>query len=219
MTKSVQEKLEVPAEILGRSSQAQEPSTFEELLNRIRAGSEEAVWELLERYSRNVLRLVRKKLPPELRPKLDSIDIVQSVWKSFLRGRASAEDARTMEGFLAYLVGIAKHKIGETHRHYLRSQASNIRREVAFDPLAEAAALGRGTPEPPPANRRFDPAEELAEVRENWTRAMHKVGAPSRQVVQLRLEGFTLDEIADRLAISKSTVRRILRSIEQSLVA
>jgi len=39
------------------------------------------------------------------------------------------------------------------------------------------------------------------------------------QAVHLKLQGLTLDEIAERMALSKSTVRRILDSVLQSLTA
>jgi DNA-binding CsgD family transcriptional regulator len=38
-----------------------------------------------------------------------------------------------------------------------------------------------------------------------------------RNVVQLKLEGHTLDEIADRVGASKRTVQRLLASVLQSL--
>src|SRR5262249_14283511 len=53
------------------------------LMERIRAGSQEAARELCDRYGSHILRVVRRKLDKKLRSKFDSVDFLQSVWTSF----------------------------------------------------------------------------------------------------------------------------------------
>jgi RNA polymerase sigma factor (sigma-70 family) len=189
--------------------------SFEEIIRCIGGGSEAAVWELLDRYSKNILRVVRRHLPAEIRNKVDSVDIVQSVWKSFLLKDRDLEQAISAERFVAYLAGMARLKVLETHRHFTRREAFDIRREVPLvrqlggDPNKEDCFI----------DRRCDAPSAVVRAQDNWERAMEKAGDRGQQVVQLKLQGLTLDEIAEQLQLSKSTVRRILDSMLQSLTA
>jgi RNA polymerase sigma factor (sigma-70 family) len=191
--------------------------SLEALLAEIAAGSDTAVWEVIERYSKNILRVVRRTLPAEIQKKLDPSDVVQSVWKSLLRRGASAEFA-TADRFMAYIVGMARLKVFETHRRFTKYQATNIRREVAVSPnqrhddrddleRTELADPKRQTP------------DSIAAFRENWNLALDQSGRRGLEVVKLRLQGYTLDEIAERLAISKRTVQRVLGELFASLTA
>src|SRR4051794_37316693 len=74
-------------------------------LARIRAGDEEAARELLTRYEAQVRLVVRRQLPRLLRSRFDSLDFLQSVWRSFFRrmqaGPEEFEDPQYLVGFLA----------------------------------------------------------------------------------------------------------------------
>jgi RNA polymerase sigma factor (sigma-70 family) len=192
-----------------------EKRTFDELMNAVTGGSQEAVWELLDRYSTNILRVVRRHLPDQIRTKVDSVDIVQSVWESLLK---HPPELVSGEAFMAYLAAMARNKTLETYRHYTQSQARNVSREL---PLAsasnadttrknsESASLATGPQSSPVA---------IACARETWSRAVMKHGERAEQVVELRLQGMSLDEIAKHLQVSKSTVRRELQYMLESLL-
>jgi len=47
------------------------------LMRRVSRGSEDATWELIERFGRAIQRAVRRALNKELRRKFDSLDFVQ----------------------------------------------------------------------------------------------------------------------------------------------
>lgn len=192
-------------------------ASFEALMSQIAGGSEEAVWALLDRYTRNLVRAVRRRLPHEIRTKLDSMDIVQSVWKSFLRGGARPPENASVEQFAAYLFGMARLKTLEKHRRYTRHAKFDIRREQPLGTIKGANPEGRNDQHC--TDYRHESPSTVAEIRDDWKQALCKVGDRGRQVVQLRLQGLTLDEVAQRMAISKSTVRRILDSMLQSLTA
>ncbi len=55
------------------------------LMRRVGEGSEDAAWELVTRYGEDIRRAVRRVLNVKLRPKFNSLDFVQLVWKSFFR--------------------------------------------------------------------------------------------------------------------------------------
>src|SRR5688572_6815628 len=61
---------------------------FIELIRQVQAGSQEAAWDLVERYSDEIRRVVRRRLPQDLQAKFDSDDYVQATWLSVFRHRS-----------------------------------------------------------------------------------------------------------------------------------
>ncbi|WP_428306557.1 RNA polymerase sigma factor [Lacipirellula sp.] len=192
--------------------------SFEGLMRQASCGSEEAVWLLLDRYSKNILRVVRRHLPSELRSKVDSTDIVQSVWKSLIRKGAKFDEAATPEKLVAYLAGMAKFKVYETHRHYTTTKAFDLGREQSLSRPGDGdAAAINSRPDADLHDTRAQEPLEIISTRENWQRAINNSGDRGRQIVELRLQGLTYEEVAERLNISVSTVRRALDSLLESL--
>ena len=189
---------------------------FEELVEQVRNGSDSAMWELLLRYEKNILRSVQRHLPAEIRQKVDSTDIVQSVWRSLLRMGTGLGQADSAERFIAYLAGMARNKVFEAHRHF-NQQAYDVRREVPWD-LAERDGK---SDDPRDAHDFIDKTcpqpSAIVEAQDNWERAMSKAGERGHEVVQLRLQGLSLEEVSVRLNISKRTVQRVLDTMLQSL--
>lgn len=184
-------------------------STFKELIELAANGSDEAVWMLLDRYSKNVLRVVRRHLPAEIRSKVDSTDIVQSVWKSLFRNQAKFDADCSPEQLIAYLAGMARLKVYETHRHFT-TMKGDVRREQSQPPGRDAEAFearDHRTPRP----------DVIACARDNWARAIGAFGDRGQTIVNLRLRGLTLSEIAVEMNLSLSTVRRVLDALLQSL--
>lgn len=204
--------------INNRTSQNDRTVGFEVLIRRISEGSEDAVWEVLERYSTNILRVVRRHLPNELRPKIDSIDIVQSVWKSLLRKGDGFDHISSAEHFVGYIAACARNKVLETHRNYTQHACADIRREVPLtsDQRDNDGALTRVRDLP---DRRADNPGDNATAREKWELAVQRAGERGQRVVQLRLQGMTLDEIAEETGMTKITVRRDLDAILSCLTA
>lgn len=191
-------------------------ASFEELIQRASLGSQEAVWTLLDQYSKNILRVVRRHLPASLRSKVDSADIVQSIWKSLLRTGARLEPDATPEKLIAYMAGMARLKVYETHRHFTTLKGDQRREQVLSHPTgSEETRKNQGEM----CDERAQRPDVIVSARENWERAIEVSGDRGRQVVDLRLRGLTLPEIAEQLNISLSTVRRVLDSLLQSLTA
>ncbi len=188
---------------------------FEVLIRRIAEGSEDAVWELLDRYSANILRVVRRHLPNELRPKIDSVDIVQSVWKSLLRKGDGFDHIASAEQFIAYIAQVARYKVFETHRHFTQYAQFDVRRE---EPLhSSSQAEGTSGENNDFIDHRSDDPGEVSLAKENWALAMDKVGERGQRIVQLRLQGMTYAEIAEEAGLSVISVRRILSSVLTAL--
>jgi RNA polymerase sigma factor (sigma-70 family) len=205
-------------QILGPTLVPHANHNFEQLIGRLAEGSEEAGWELLDRYSTNILRAVRRHLPAKLRRTVDSTDIVQSVWKSLLRKGPSLDSLGTPEQLVAYLAGMARLKVLESQRAHSRRQprdpgvesgatsAAAVRNgHCSAVDVAQCKDLRRKTP------------SSIVEFRETWNLALEHLGARGERVIELRLQGRTLDEIAAELHLGKRTVQRILSAMLESL--
>ena len=178
---------------------------FRNLLRRMREGSEEAAWELVEHYGDAIRRAVRRALHERLRSQFDSLDFVQIVWKSFFRARDAMDRFNSPAELAAYLAAMARNKVGMEFRRRLLTEKYNVNRERSLD--AEKAMGTRGVTDRGPG------PVDVAIARERWAGLMRSQPAHYRQIIQQRLQGHTCREIADSLHVAECTVRRFLKKL------
>ena len=189
-------------------------SDVDRVIEQLRGGDSHAAEELFARFADQLRRLVQRRLGWRYRRKFDAEDVVQSVFKSFIRlqaaERVSFENWDALWGFLSL---IAIRKCG--HRvEYLRAACRDVARErsghIAADDLersrAELRAFAR---EPTPADAAIL-AEEIA-------RLLAPLDERERLIATLALKGYSTAEISERIARSERTVRRVLVQIRRQL--
>ena len=185
-----------------------------ELIARARAGDEAAIRSFVERFEREVRLMVRGRLPRRLRTQFDSMDFVQAVWQSFfvdLKGSSQEfENARHVRGFLA---GVARNKVYEQDRRLTRTEKYALAREEPLYVRRGDREHARDVPAHDPS-----PSENL-QARDRLS--LLTAGRPPREVevLTLRREGRTIDEIAERLGVHEKTVRRIIESARERMEA
>lgn len=199
-----------------RNSTEERQLEFEQLVRELRSGSTEAANRLVERYSSNILRAVRRELPQAIRSKLDSVDVFQSVWLSILVKRNNLADFDTPQRLVAYLTQTAKLKVLEKYRRYTRTQAYDVKREKR---LSEPVETRRAAQENSPAvkhvladHRHAVPVAAL-EAREAWETLLAACSERERKILTLRLEGKTYEAIASQLELSTRTIKRAMQHI------
>jgi RNA polymerase sigma factor (sigma-70 family) len=165
-------------------------------------GSEDAAWELVNRYGEEIRRAVRRVLNVKLRPKFDSLDFVQLVWKSFFRVRGKFDRFHRPEELAAYLVAMARNKVGMEIRRRLMTKKYNVRREQSFDRLRVADMAGR---QPAPI--------DVAMARERWDQMLKGQPTHYQRIIQLRLQGHTCKDIGKVAHLDERTVRRCLKKL------
>jgi RNA polymerase sigma factor (sigma-70 family) len=182
---------------------------FRILLQRVKEGSEEAAWELVNRYGGAIRRAVRRALHHRLRSGFDSIDFVQLVWSSFFRTTERLERFESPEELAGYLAAMARNKVVMEARRSLQASKRDLNRaQSLFD------SCGRITDE---VHDREPAPIQVAMAREQWELLMQDQPPLYRQIIQLRMQGCTHREIAHALKIGESTVRRFLkRLLEES---
>jgi RNA polymerase sigma-70 factor (ECF subfamily) len=180
------------------------------LIRGLRGGEAEVVREFWERYGPLLHRLAESRLADALRRRVGPEDVVQSVCRTFLRraqhGAFQLEDA---EGLWRLLCAITLTKIREQARFHLR-QKRGLAREM------DAAPGGDGAPAFDPVAPGPTPAE-AAEFADQFEHLLAALDAEERAVVELKLQGCTHEEAAERLGCSERTVRRLLKRAQGRL--
>ena len=170
---------------------------FSELIRRIRTGDEQAAVELVSQYEAVIRREIRLRLrDPRLQRVLDSMDICQSVLKSFfVRAAAGQYDLDEPGDLVKLLVVMARNKLAFQARRE-RAQRRDHRR-VAWHPVDELNIPSRAaTP------------SELAETRELLVEVRKQLSAEELQIANLRADGLHWSEVANRMG-GKPEARRM----------
>jgi RNA polymerase sigma-70 factor (ECF subfamily) len=182
---------------------------FVDLMGRVREGSEEAAWEIVDRYGDAIRRAVRRALHARLRSKFDSLDFVQLVWCSFFKGRDQVVRFGRPEELAAFLLRLARNKVGLETRRRLMTKKYNLNREQTLSALPDTVVH--------PANHDSNPVD-VAIAREQWNRLIADQPDRNRQIISMRLQGVSCQDIATSLNLAECTVRRFLNRLLNNMV-
>lgn len=176
---------------------------FAEMMTEIKSGSINAVWLVIERYEPHIRRVISRRLSAQLRSRFDTMDFVQMVWKSLFEDpqRVYAMHSPTQLG--AYLSKMAQRKVLAEYRRRTGTQRQDVAREQPFD--SQQACVPHETP------------SQLAMARERWEQLLVGLPARHREIVRLRLEGRTFEEIGEELQVNERTARRVLSQVTEDL--
>ena len=87
---------------------------LDSLMERLNLGDFTAAEQIVCGYEPYLRAVVRRSLPPPLRAKFDSVDVVQSVWVHLLHGlRKTAWEFPDRSHLLALLVTITRRRLGQ----------------------------------------------------------------------------------------------------------
>ena len=176
------------------------------LLRRFRGGQPDAATELYLRYAERLRALADKQCAPDLAPRLDPDDIVQSVFRTFFRRAAGGQyDVPEGEDLWNLFTIIALHKI---------RSAATYHRAAKRDVRASATPLTDPSTEQPLAA----PDElALAALRMVIDDLRGALPPSMRPIIQLRIEGHRVEEIAQRTRRSRRSVERALQEFRARL--
>jgi RNA polymerase sigma factor (sigma-70 family) len=178
------------------------------LLERYRDGDDLAAEALFARYFDRLTFLARSRLSPRLASRTDPEDIVLSVYRSFFIDTRAGRFALRRGGDLwRLLASMTKHKLLRQVRHH-RAERRSVDLERPLDQADEAGFFIRGQ-EPTPED-----AVALADELE-WV--VSRLDLFGRRVLELRMQGAQLSEIAEDTGRSQRTVRRALDQIRELL--
>ncbi len=175
-------------------------NSIEWVLEGLNCGDDEAAREVFVAFEPYLRKVVRRQLPAQLRVKFDSHDVVQSVWCDLLvcfreRRTHFVSDAQLR----AFLLRATRNRLIDRVRQH--STSVNRERPVELsEPRDNLTAL-------------LPRASQVAEAGELWARLLRLCPARHHEVLRLRRDGYTLDEISRQTGLHEGSVRRILRSL------
>jgi RNA polymerase sigma-70 factor (ECF subfamily) len=177
---------------------------LDNLLAKLCSGDMAAAEQVFLAYEPYLRKAVRRQLPPPLRAKFDSADIVQSVWADVLSGFRAAGwrflDADHLRGFLFVAT---RNRLIDRIRQYQKAVARE-------EPLAEAdRQYGLPSPQPCPS--------EIAQAGDLWDWILAHCPPEHRPILGLKRQGYSLAEIGERTGLHPDSVRRILRTLARQL--
>lgn len=178
---------------------------FNRLMAGARRGDEAAVGALLREFEGDVRMMVRLRLPRALRGQFDTEDFVQAVWKSVLADPEVRDaDFAGAGHFRGYLEGVARNKVWQEFRRRTHRRKYDLGRE-------EPLYVRRGDRDEPREVATTDatPSQE-AQAGEVLEHLVAGRSPREAEVVELRRQGLTFAEVAERLGISERAARRVI---------
>lgn len=184
---------------------------FADLLRRAAAGETAALDALVAQYEPKVRIVARVLLGPALRPYLDSVDLAQSVHLSIVAGLRDARfQVTTPDDLIGLAITVLRRKAAKQWRHLQRQRRLSGDGSGRGSDLSGvlAALSGGGT----------DPAAEAA-FRDQLDHLCGQLDDAEKHILDLRLDGYTPAEIADRIGVSRVALRVRLTRLRQRLHA
>jgi RNA polymerase sigma-70 factor, ECF subfamily len=182
-----------------------EPSD-QSLLRRYRRGDQDAAFHLYRRYAERLRALAQAHCAPDLAQRVDVDDIVQSVFGSFFRqvnrGYYDVPDGEELWGL--FLV-IALNKI-RAQGAFHRAAKRDVRLTVGGDGL-DHLPHARAAP------------DVVAVLQLAIDEALQQLPPSHKALVELRIAGYEVAEIAARTGRSKRSVERNLQESRKKLAA
>ena len=187
-----------------------------ELLERVRLGDETATAQLWEEYYQHLVRVAAGRLPRHLKRTADEEDIALSAFHSFIAGIRHDQfpDLRGEDNLWGLLITLTARKVNAHLRHHTRKKrgGGSVRGESVFMDRGERIGGGIG------GTAGHTPTADLfAELAEACQGLLDQLPDEQlRQIAIMRMDGFLVDEIAERLNLSKRAVERRLQLIRRT---
>ncbi len=175
-------------------------------LGQLQAGDPAAVQQLWERYFGRLVGLARQRLRDTPRRAADEEDVALSAFESFCRRaeRGRFPNLLDRDGLWRLLVVLTARKAAHLVRDEVRRKRGGGAARVAGDGTADLEQVLSREPDP----------EFAAQVAEECRRLLRRLGDAQLESIALwRLEGYSVEEIADRLRCAPRSVKRKLRLI------
>jgi RNA polymerase sigma-70 factor (ECF subfamily) len=178
------------------------PKTDQSLLRRYRSGEQAAATTLYARYAQKIEAVAKARTSPALAPRMDAEDVVQSVFRTFFR-RASEGQYEVPDGAelwnLLHIISLNKIRtLASHHRAAKRSVAATTELDDADGATAEDH-------------------DELLALKLIINESLEALPDEQRCIVQLRMEGHGVADIAAATQRSKRSVERLLQDFRARL--
>jgi RNA polymerase sigma-70 factor (ECF subfamily) len=174
------------------------------LLEKLCSGDDHAAEQAFLAYEPYLRKVVRRYLPPRLRAKFDSVDIVQSAWANLLHGfREAGWRFRDAAHLRAFLVQVTRNRFIDHVRHYRRA----LNKEEHLASLHSSQQPVASQPQP----------SEVMQADDLWEKMLALSPPQHHELLNLKRKGLSLGEIAVRTGWHPDSIRRVLRQLARRL--
>ena len=176
------------------------------LLRRFRSGEQDAATELFLRYARQLRGVAASNQATHLAPRFDPEDVVQSVFRTFFRrAKQGMYEIPPGEELWKLLLVLALYKVREL-AVYHRAKKRDVTRTLGSSALHFAESSSHDE-------------EAFRVLRSVVDDKLGSLIASHRKIVVMRIEGHTIQSIADATGYSKRTVERVLTEFRRGLAS
>ncbi len=178
---------------------------LDELLSKLSDGDDAAAAQIFLEYEPYLRKVVRRLLPDRLRPKFDSVDIVQSIWGDLLTGfREAGWRFASPNELRAFLVKATRNRFVDRLRlHDRRLVHEEFSTGGDLDDVQE---------------KRQTPSKHI-QADELWQRMLELCPVEHRPMLWLKRSGASMEEIVAATGLHPGSVRRILRQLASQLAS
>jgi RNA polymerase sigma-70 factor (ECF subfamily) len=181
-------------------------ASFQDVMARLRDGDPQAADRVFHQFAQRLVALARTRLHGRLLQKVDPEDVLQSVYKSFFhRNQQGQWQLDGWDGLWAILTVITLRKCNRCRQQFSAARR-DLGREVSVPQTEEGGLLSR---EPDP--------EEAAALTETVERLLAGLEGRERDVVELTLQGYSVEEVSERVGRTRRTVQRVLQRVKEQL--
>jgi RNA polymerase sigma factor (sigma-70 family) len=179
-------------------------SATDRLLEKLNEGDTDAAGQVFQTFEPYLRMVIRRQMTGKPTPKFESTDIVQSVWADVVDGlRQSKWTFQTVDQLRAFLVKMARNRFVDRVRQHRR-----VSEHEWTMPTQDIEVLA-ATNAPRVSENYY--ADEL------WHQMLDVCPPAHYQVLYLKRQGASLDEIASETGLHKGSVRRILYQISREV--
>jgi RNA polymerase sigma-70 factor (ECF subfamily) len=177
------------------------------LVRRFQQGSQDAATQIYRRYAERLRALAKSKCSPDLAVRADADDIVQCAFRSFFQAvKRGAYEVAPKEQLWHVLAVIALNRI-RSEWAFHRAAKRDVRATAGIASFKHVAQTYRPHNSPSACSRLV-----LAD-------ALQSLPPLHRQLIDLRMQGYEVAQIAEQTGRSKRTVERLLQEAREKLQA
>jgi RNA polymerase sigma factor (sigma-70 family) len=193
---------------IGTDSDMSHEEQFTTLIERARQGDGDALGELVRQYESEVRLVARVRLGSALQPYVDSVDLVQSVHRSLFDGlQQNKFEIASPEKLIALALTIVRRKAAKHWRKLRRQQRLSGDALPTENTPHVIASLSASDSDP----------VALAAIRDQAECLLRDLEPADRELIDLRLMGFTTAEAATKLKLNADVLRVRLSRLRKRL--
>ena len=173
------------------------------LIERARAGDQEAWQELFDDCYPKIVRVIRRRISRPLRTLYDSTDIANEVMQS-LAAKFDQVDFSSISGLRAYLIHAAECKVVDGYRHCHARKRDVSRTQASFrDDNLDRFEVPDSGPTP----------SQIAVASESEANLLRERNSDERSVIEMKVRGYSNPEVSEATGWHLRKIERFLEKL------